>query len=198
MQLCAVVTKDELATFVRESTPFELELAGQSRRKISLGRPSRIELVAGAGLRIGGAARVTWDIAGLALPVALRRWQVLLVPSIAERGGAQVLAFDPRLEELSMEHVPGFVDERITTAINDGLSAQKARLAWNFTRTLSWRRALPVRFKPTSRFELVPGAARVEVTGSEIRLSVELRARLVRDEAAGERRDTPSSRSARV
>jgi len=196
MQLCAVLTKEELVAVVRELTPFELELAGQSRRKISLGRPTQLELVAGAGLRVGGEARITWDALGLAFPIKLRRWQVLLVPSIAVRGGAQVLAFDPELEVLDLEHVPGFLDERIASAINDGLSSQKARLAWNFTRTLGWKRGLPARFAPSSRFELVPGAGRVEVTSNELRLSVDLRARVVRD--ASERQDSPSSRSARA
>lgn len=195
MQLCAVLAKDEVIAAVSEITPLEIEIARQPRRVVALGRPSVIELVHGAGLRLGGGARVTWDVAGLSVPVTVRRWQLLLLASIADRGGAQVLAFDPVLESLELEHVPGFLADRIASAVNEGLSAQRRRLAWNFTKTLSWRRVLPARFSPPSRFELVPGAGRVEVTTSEVRLSVQLRARAAHDSA---RSDIGSSRTARA
>lgn len=197
MQLCAVLARDELAAVIEQITPFEVEISRQPRRVISLGPPSKVELVPGAGLRLRGSARVTWDVVGLSLPVTLRRWQILLAPSVVRRGEAHVLAFDPMLEVLDLENVPSFVADRIAGAINEGLAVHRNRLVWNFTKTLSWRRGLPRRVSPPSRFEISPSGGTVEITPSELRLTVPMRARFVREESAP-RPDTPSSsRSAR-
>jgi hypothetical protein len=94
-----------------------------------------------------------------------------------------VLAFVPVVEALDVERVPGFVDERLARALGAALTAKRDRLVWNFTRTLSYRRLLPARLSPTSRFELVPGASRIDVTASSMSLTVELRARVARETA---------------
>jgi hypothetical protein len=203
MQLCAVVTKDDLAGLIDEITPLGIELARRPKRVVSLGRPSLVELVAGAGLRIRGAAKLTWDVAGLPIPVTIRRWQIMLVPSIVVQSDAHVLAFDPVLEALDLENVPAFVDDRLAGAINEGLAAQRRRLAWNFSRTLSVRRPLSAKILPPTRFELVPSGGVVTITSSELRLSVSFRAEAPRAPSEAEappssQRGSPSSRSARA
>jgi hypothetical protein len=183
MKLCATLTKEELVRAALELTPLDIAIAERPKRSISLGRPSTVELIAGAGLRLGGSARATWDVAGVSIPVTVRRWQVLFRVSIAEHGADHVLAFVPVVEALDVERVPGFVDERLARALGAALTAKRDRLVWNFTRTLSYRRLLPARLSPTSRFELVPGASRIDVTASSMSLTVELRARVAREAA---------------
>ena len=170
MLLCAILTRKDLASAIEQITPLTVTLR---RSVISLGRPSTVELVAGAGLRVRGDARFTWDAFGLAVPVSLRSWQVLLVPSFAERGGRNVLAFDPVLEALDFKSVPQFLDARITEAINEGLEAQKSVLAWEFEKHLSLVRCLPESVEPPREIRFGPSGGHVAVTDSEVRLTLD-------------------------
>ena len=116
MQLCVTLTRDDLAGAIEEITPLRVTLG--PRRVITLGRPKSVELVRDAGLRVRGDARFTWEVGGLELPIVVRSWQLLLVPSLAPREGRHVLAFDPVLEGLDFKSVPMFLDERIAASIN--------------------------------------------------------------------------------
>ncbi len=180
MQLCAVLTREDLADLVGEIAPFEVELSRRPRRAVSLGAPSLVELVPGAGLRVRGDARFAWDALGMTIPVAVRRWQVLLAPLVVRQDGALALAFDPRLEALELGTGPGLVSDTIAQAVHSGLVAQKKKLVWAFGRTLSVCKALPEKVQPASRFELGPTDANVEVTDSEIRLTLRFDARFAR------------------
>lgn len=181
MQLCAVVERSDVIALIEQATPLRIEISRRPRRMVSLGRPTRLDFVPGAGLRLRGDARFQWDIAGLTVPVTLRAYQVLLVPSIAVRGNSRVLAFDPVLEDLDFKAVPFFFDERIAEAINEGLASQKHKLAWGFEQALGLSRALPQRVQPGGRFDLVPADARVSVTANAMRLEVDFAARVTRD-----------------
>jgi hypothetical protein len=184
MELSVALSREELVAAVQELTPMRVELSRRPRRVISFGRPSTIDLVAGAGLRIRGDARIEWELAGLAIPATLRAFQVLLVPSIVAREGAYVLAFDPVLEELDFRRIPGFFDERLVQAINEGLAAQRQKLAWNFSRTLSVDRALPAKIAPPARFRLAPASAEVCVTSEALRLRIAFQSGVTRGDAA--------------
>ncbi|MCL2777455.1 MAG: hypothetical protein FWD73_05575 [Polyangiaceae bacterium] len=168
MRLSAVLTKDDLLGAIEQITPLDVEISRRPKRVISLGRPNRAELVAGAGLRACGFAHLRWEVAGLTIPVTVRSWQILLVPAVAMKDGAQVLAFDPILEALDFKHVPGFLDERIVETVNEMLSAQKSKLVWNFTKTLSLHRPLPDKLTPHRRFDLLPVDGEVTVTANEL------------------------------
>jgi hypothetical protein len=178
MLLCAILTKDDLASAVEQITPLSVTL--RRHRVIWLGRPSVVELVAGAGLRLRGEARFTWDVGGLAIPVSLRSWQVLLVPTFAVRGERHVLAFDPVLEQLDFKSVPMFLDARIKAAINEGLASQKNRLAWDFERRLSLVRSLPETVSPGAELALGPAGGQVEVTADDVRLTLDFELRVSR------------------
>ena len=181
MQLCAVFTMDDLAALVGEIAPLEVELSRRPRRAVSLGRPSLVELVAGAGLRVRGDARFAWDALGVTIPVTVRAWQVLLVPAIVRHEGAPALAFDPRLEALELGSTgPGFVSDTIAQAVHTGLVAHKSKLVWQIGRKLTLRKVLPDRVAPASAFELTPTVGEVEVTASEVRMTLRLDARFVR------------------
>jgi hypothetical protein len=199
MQLCAILTKDDLASVIEQITP--LRVTVRPRRVITLGRPCKVELVAGAGLRVRGDARFTWDVGGLTIPVTLRSWQIMLVPSFAARNGGHVLAFDPVLEDLDFKRVPMFLDGRIAEAINDGLAANKHKLSWDFEKTLSLVRPLPDKISPAGEMTLAPTGGNVTVTATDLRLTLEFGFRVRRDAVPASLREIameapPSSRHA--
>lgn len=204
MQLCAIVTKDDLTSVIEQLTP--LRVAVRPRRVITLGRPTKVELVAGAGLRVRGDARFTWDVGGLTIPVTLRSWQVMLLPVFAPapgRPGGHILAFDPVLEELDLKNVPMFLEGRIAEAIKTGLAAQKGKLAWDFEAQLGMSRALPDKISPAGEAGLVPTGGNVTVTATEMRLDLTFALQIRRETApeslrAYEREMAPSSARGRA
>jgi hypothetical protein len=178
MQLSAILTRDDITLAVEELTP--LRVALRSKRVISLGRPTTIELVAGAGLRMRGDARFGWDAYGITVPVTLRSWAVLLVPSVASRDGHHVLAFEPVLETLDFKNLPAFLDGRIADAIGEGLAAQKTKLSWSFDKHLSFVRSLPGSLSPSGEVRLGPTGGVVTVTEAEVRLTLDFALRVRR------------------
>jgi hypothetical protein len=96
------------------------------------------------------------------------------------RDGAHVLAFDPVLEHLDFKRVPGFFDDRIIEAINEGLASQRRKLAWNLTRTMSLHRPMPARVVPAGQFDLAPTSATVTVAASELRIEATFEAHVTR------------------
>jgi hypothetical protein len=180
MQLCAVLTRDELAHVIEEIAPLDVELSRRPRRILSLTRPELVELVEGSGLRVRGSARLTWDVAGVSVPVTIRACQVLLAPAVEIRDGAYVLAFEPRIEHLDITNVPGFVEEAVTGALEGTLAAKRDKLTWPFGRHLALRRMLPERISPATRFDLVPAGGEVVVGAAELRLTIDLEAHVRR------------------
>jgi hypothetical protein len=180
VKLCAIVTRDDLVEVISDFTPLRIAIGARGGRSISFGRPRTLDLVPSSGIRLSGDAKLVWDVAGLPIPVTLRAWQVLLVPTIFERDGMNIVALDPVLEELDFKSVPGFVDERIVGAINEGLASQQQKLAWAFGKTLSVRLPLPTRVSPAGRFELSAVHGAVEVTETELRFTVTFQSRVAR------------------
>lgn len=172
MKLSLSIDKHEIDELVSELTPLRIDLG--RKRSVSFGRPELVELVPDTGLRVRGDAKMVWDFAGLTLPVTLRTWQLLLVPSIARRDGALFLAFDPVLEELDFKRVPGFFDERIADAVNEGVASQGGRLSWNLARLIGSSTRLPARVSPGGTVDLVPVAARVQVAATELRIEIQV------------------------
>jgi hypothetical protein len=178
MQLCATLTKDDLSSIIEQITP--LRVAIRPRRVITLGRPTKIELVPGAGLRVRGDARFTWDVGGLTVPVTLRAWQVLLVPSfVAPDHGGHVLAFEPTLEVLDFKNVPMFLDATIKDGVKEGLAAQKSKLTWSLEKHLSLVRPLPAKISPAGEVNLAPTGG--TVTATDVQLTLEFGFRVRRD-----------------
>jgi hypothetical protein len=174
VKLTLIIGKDEIDRIVSELTPVKIDLGRKGN--VSFGRPALVELVPNTGLRVRGDAKMVWDVAGLTLPVTLRTWQLLLAPSIARRNGSLVLAFDPVLEDLDLTLVPGFFDERIIDAINEGVASQRGKLAWNLSRLLGSSTRLPARVSPGGFVELAPSMANVAISASELRVDVDLEA----------------------
>lgn len=176
MHITATIAKDEIVRLFSELFPMKIDLG--KKRFVSFGTPELVELVPGRGLRARGDAKMVWEVAGMALPVTLRAWQLLLAPSIVRRDGAIVLAFEPVIEHLDFKSVPGFFDDRIIDAINEGVASQRRKLSLSVSRLLGIGTPLPGRVSPAGSFELAPVSATVEVTASELRADVELAARI--------------------
>lgn len=170
MHLIAVVTKNDFARVFDELTPLRIDLG--SGRVIAFETPKTVDLIRGSGLRVRGDAQVTWEALGISIPMTVRAWQILLVPSMVARGDDHVLAFDPKLEELDLKSIPNMVGSRIADAVNEALASERGKLAWNISRTLSWQRMLGPRFAPTRNFHLKPSRGEVEVTAEEFRLTI--------------------------
>ncbi|HVH46466.1 MAG TPA: hypothetical protein VM925_29190 [Labilithrix sp.] len=175
MLLTAIVTKAELVALVESLTPLRIVIDERRGRSVTLGRPAA-ELVPGQGLRLRGDARVVWDVAGVAIPVTLQAWQLLLVPRVVSRPRTRVLAFEPVIEELDLKLVPGFLDDKIAGAIRDGIAQNRDKVAWDFVRTLSKRLALPARIAPAKTFEIRAVDGAVAVSATELRLEVRFEA----------------------
>jgi hypothetical protein len=180
VELTATVTNADLEALVAEAMPMRVEISARPQRRVEIAQPSLVELVPGQGLRLRGEARLTWE---LPFPVTLRTWQALLVPSIETRDGMQVLAFEPVLEALDLQSLPGFLDERIAGAINEALEAYRHKLAWAFGKTLAVKLQLPTRISPSGRFELSANRGDVEVTADALRLTIGFAAHVLRGPA---------------
>lgn len=187
MLLSAVVTRDELAQLVESITPLRVVIDERRGRSISVTRPHAIELVPERGLRIRGAAQISWDVAGVGIPVTLQSWQVLVAPRIATRGGSQVLAFEPVLENVDLKRVPGIVGDRIVEAVQKGLAQYGNKLVWHLARALSRRWALSTRIVPSRAFALTVADSSVEITAEQLRLTIRLDARFEQLASAEER-----------
>jgi len=177
MLLTAVVSKAELVSLLASLTPMQINIDERRGRFVTLGRPE-LALVPGRGLRLRGEARVSWDVAGVAIPVTLQAWQVLLVPRIVSRGRSRVLSFEPVVEELDLKLVPAFLDDAIVGAIREGISHNRDKIAWDFARTLSKQLPLPAKISPAKAFEILAVDGEVEVSPTELRLSVRFEARV--------------------
>lgn len=194
MLLTAHVTKAELTSLLGSLTPMRVMIDEQRERSVTLGRPE-LKFVPGKGLRLRGDARIAWDVAGIAVPVALQGWQLLLVPRIHAKDTARLLALEPVVEELDLKLVPGFLEEKIADAITEWISRSRTRIAWNFARTLSKRLPLPRRIVPMQSFEIVAVDGEVEVTESELRLAVRLEATIERGAHAARERASESEKA---
>jgi hypothetical protein len=192
MLLTALVTKAELTALLGALTPMRITIDEERGRTVTLGRPE-LTLIPGKGLRLRGDARIAWDVAGIAVPVTLQGWQVLLVPRIHVRDKTRLLAFEPVIEELDLKLVPAFLDDKIADAISEAIAKNRSRLAWNFARSLSKRLPLPARIAPAEMFEIAAVDGEVQVTEAELRFSVRFEARIERGDSAVRQRAAPAA-----
>lgn len=189
MLLTAAVTKAEIAALVDALTPLRVIIDERRGRSITLGRP-RLELVPQGGIRLRGDARLTWDVAGVAIPVTLREWQVLLVPRIV---GSRSLAFEPVIEILDLKGVPGFLDDKIAKTITDGLAQYRHRLAWEFARTLSKQFALPAKIGGGA-FAMAAVDGAVAVSEQDLMMTLRFEANVERETPRSSRKNPMSER----
>jgi hypothetical protein len=171
-----VLPKADLARLIASITPCRVTIDPERGRAVSLDRPT-LDLVPGQGIRLRGSGVVSWDFARVPVPVRVNRWQILFVPRVGSRRGAHVLSLEARLEDLDVKLIPGFVDEKIATAIRRAITEHQNRLAWDFGRTLSKGLPLTPKFSPRSVFSLLPAGGEASVHEREVRLVLRFEAR---------------------
>lgn len=170
MLLTAAVTKAEIVALIEALTPLHITIDANKGRSVNVGRP-RVELVPDAGIRLRGDARITWDVAGMTVPVTIQSWQVMLLPRIVTRGTSRVLQFEPVLEALDLKRVPAFLDDKIAKAIGDGIAQNRDKLMLDFARKLTKRWALPQRLG-AGAFALTAVDGGVAMTADELRMTL--------------------------
>jgi len=187
MLVTAAVSKAEIVTLVDALTPLRLAIDERRGRVITLGRP-RVELIPDRGIRLRGDARITWDVAGVTVPVTLQAWQLLLVPRV-DRGA---LVLEPLVEALDLKGVPAFLDDKIANAIRGEIAQRSQKLAWDFARKLSKRWPLPARLG-AGAFSLAATEGAAAITADDVRLTLRFVPAIERADAIPRSRRSPTS-----
>jgi len=169
MWLQAILTADDLMHALHELTPTRIQLDDDDpSRSLHLDPPTEVRFRDGEGALVRTSATLKWDVVGITVPVVLRSVELLLVPSI-EQGidGADVLVMQVRLEALDLSALPGFVEDRLRSRINQVLEKPSSFVRWKFTQTLDFKFHLPDAVVPPRDLHLSArwGAIRVSEQG---------------------------------
>jgi hypothetical protein len=183
MYLDAVLTRSEITSLLEQFAPIRIHLTptDEDRSWVELERPSEITMVPGRGIRAVCSGRVRYAVAGVKLPFAIRRIQVLLEPKIVQlRPGAQRLDFALEIEDADLENIPGLIDRAIVGRVNDALTPEATHMRWEFTRSLDKVFAMPQRLEPLDRVVLSAAAGEVTVSEEGLRLRLHMNTALTR------------------
>ncbi len=174
MHLQATFTLADLTEALVSFTPLEIQLGDLEGRERTLviDRPLEVTLVAGRGLRIATAARFTWTIAGLAVPMTVKSASLLLIPEVVVLEGREALRFLLLLERADLKLLPAFVDEEFVERVNAALLAEDARPTWRFLDTLTFSVGLPERLRSARTLRLKAQWGAVQVTDAALNFTV--------------------------
>lgn len=165
MWLRALLTKTDLQTAFRELTPVRIALdPNDHRRYVSFERPSSVEVIAGDAVYLETSGRVSWGVVGIELPITVRTLRVRAKPTIERLDAQEVIAFHLAIEHANLSSVPTFIESQVVSAINDALTARRAKLVWRFTRTLDFHFRMPETTEPRREVRLYASRGNVEVT----------------------------------
>lgn len=169
MWLQAILTADDLMHALHELTPTRIQLDDDDpSRSLALDPPTEVRFRDGEGALVRTSATLKWDVVGIAVPVVLRSVEVLLTPSIEQGAdGADALVLQAKLEHLDLSALPGFVEDKLRTRINQALEKPSAFVRWKFTQTLDFNFHLPESVVPRRDLHLSArwGAIRVSEQG---------------------------------
>jgi len=186
MKLEIRLSRQALTDLLFEFTPLRIHLTrtDEDLRWVELERPEFIEMVPGRGLRIGTHGRLRYTLAGVGVPLKIRRIVLLLEPKVLRAAGDPLsLAFELRIEQADLELVPGLIDHVLSARINDVLCAERTPLSWIFGKTLTRSVALPERIEPLSRLDLTARDAQVTSDEQGVTFTIDLTAHLARTKA---------------
>jgi hypothetical protein len=171
------LTLDEISALLREATPLRIHLTekDEDRRWVELEPPTEVTLVPHVGLRAVSSGHIRYELAGIQLPVSIRRIELLLEPEIVPPGvGPQRLDFKLRVEAADLELIPGLAERVLINAVNEALAPARLGMSVPFARLLQRRITLPERFEPLEQLLLGGALAAVQVTELELRLQLQL------------------------
>ena len=186
MKLEIKLSRQTLSDLLFEFTPIRIHLTktDEDLRWVELERPESIEMVPGRGLRFSTHGRLRYTLAGVGVPLKIRRIVLLLEPKVLRAAGDPLsLAFELHIEEADLELVPGLIDHVLAARINDVLCAEKTPLSWVFGKTLTRSVALPERIEPLSRLDLTSRDAVVSSDEQGLSFTIDVTAHLARTKA---------------
>jgi len=178
-----MLSRSSLEQLIREFAPVRIHLTptDEDRRWVELDEPSSVEMVPGRGARVVCSGRVRYTLAGIKLPLKIRRIVVLLVPEILRPSPtSQTIGFGVVIEEADFELIPGLVDRAIVDKVNEALKPTESALVWDFGKTLTKSFVLPERLEPLDRFELDVRDGSLVVDENGVRLSAILHMQVTR------------------
>jgi hypothetical protein len=172
MRIDITLGLDEIVRVLKEATPLRVHFgdAGQARW-VELEHPSEVMLVPDLGLRVVVSGHVRYELAGIELPFAIRRAQLLLEPVVvAVLGGHERLDFKIRVEQVDLEHVPGIAERALESVVNELLA--RLDLSWHFGRTLELAVSLPALAEPLDELLVRAPSGQVAITHQELKLTL--------------------------
>ena len=179
MHIEALVTRDDVESFLTSSLPFDVDLPGYSKI-IHVTGLTALELVAGVGLRVELKGDAEWPIVGIPVPVKFARMRALLLPRIEVEEGRARLAFSVQLEDVDLALIPGLVEAILVEKVNAAIASAKMP-SWLFTKTLSFEFSMPdVVLNPTRLYVRVDGGS-VTTTENALVLHFPFEAGFTRD-----------------
>ncbi|MGZ3456858.1 MAG: hypothetical protein ACXVEF_45045, partial [Polyangiales bacterium] len=136
-----IFPREELRALLESALPMVVHFeSGGSLDVFGLGE---VTLVSGEGLRIGCKARLHWPALGIPFQATLDAVTVMLRPKVVKNEAGESLMLDASIEEANFSALPEFADEAIRKRIDGALRARRAELAFDFTRVLRHRLAIP-------------------------------------------------------
>jgi hypothetical protein len=174
--------REEIVELLMQAAPLRIHLTkgDEDRRYVELERPSEVSFVPGVGVRIVTSGRLRHELAGIGLPLGIRRVQVLFKPELVQAHRGQRLDFRLRVEEADLENVPGLVENVLIPKVNQALEPSHLSMFWELAQTLTLSVPLPERFEPLDRFLTAAGVAHVAVTVDALILRANLALKLTR------------------
>lgn len=172
MHITARLEEATIQQLVSELLPAVILLDEQGGRWIQLDRASKVDFIAGRGLRLQTSGQIQWLAAGLPITLTLNTAQLLLEPEVVADPAGGRLVFHPSLEDLDLKNVPGFLDRGVVGIVNGKLDSQGNALAWAFGKSLTVNAPLPASISPAEAFQMSVNNARVVVLADALELTV--------------------------
>ena len=179
MRISAQVDEDALRRLLGEILPITLLLDDDrwmEGRWVTIGRPQKVDLIAGEGLRLAASGELRWPIKTLPVTVRIASLQLLIRPLVVGVGPSTRVLFRPLIEHADFERLPDIVDRGIVAIVNRALEARSQHLAWHVADTLCQRFALPTTLVPleTASIDVVSAALTIDATSIELGVSLEM------------------------
>jgi len=151
MKLTLTIEREELYSFVHSITPLRIHMTEHDvdEKWVELASPQELDLVAHQELRLIGTGRARYTALGMALPLKIRRIDLMLMPKVISSDNEHpMLSFNMRLDHLDFEKIPDLIDREIQKRVNATLLEAGASMQWPFAQVLSHRFAMPERLEP--------------------------------------------------
>jgi len=174
MWLEAILTERDIEHALRALAPIQLALGAYG--SVLIESPSRVELVAGRGLRAVCPATVHGSLFGMDVPVSVAAASVFLEPLVAERSGEDALVFNVTLESIDVSALPHLAERAVVDAVNAALLRPENELVWDFRGTLSHTFPLPDVIRGVREVDVAVAWGELRVTKDALVFAVSIHA----------------------